>query len=84
MSIPVVDWLKEIMPADEFDRWVAYYRIRPFDDESNFQIPIAGLHATLININRAPNSRPTTREECMPFRRAPERDIDQILASDEW
>jgi hypothetical protein len=45
---------------------------------------MAGIQATLININRAPNTRPISREECMPFRPAQERSIDDDLLSDEW
>lgn len=40
-----VEVLKRWMSAEEFDLWCRYYRHHPFDDQSNFHVPIAALQA---------------------------------------
>lgn len=40
----VAEW-KAAMSQPEFEKWCAYYRSRPFDDEHRFQQPAALLAA---------------------------------------
>lgn len=80
-----MEWLKEMLSAEEFDRWVEYDRIRPLDDQSNFHVPIAGLHALLFNINRDPRKqRELKREQCMAFAPQEEQTIDEMLMGEDW
>lgn len=45
-----VDWLKQMISAEEFDLWCKYYRHHPFDDQSNHHVPIASLQTTVANL----------------------------------
>ena len=40
----VAEW-KSTMPAVEFERWIAYYKSRPFDDRARYHKPAALLAA---------------------------------------
>jgi hypothetical protein len=56
----------------------AYVQERPIDDESNYQMPIAALHARLFNVNRDPEkSRAMTMNDMLIFRRkGPEEELE--------
>lgn len=71
------------MSAEQFDRWAAYNRIRPINDQANHHFPIAQLEATLININRGQNTRAVSFKDRLLFGRE-EPDIEDVLASENW
>jgi hypothetical protein len=54
------------------------------DDESNFHVPIAGLHSLIYNVNRGPNASPLKREDCMAFKPRGEESIDELLMTEDW
>ena len=63
-----------------------YCTLNPLDDRSNFQMPIASLHASFLNANRDPKKqRAFTMNDCLLFKPADEEtDIDALLIADNW
>jgi hypothetical protein len=69
--------------ASEF---LYFATISPIDDRSNFQMPVAYLHSSLININADPKSgRKLSMQDCMLFKDQGEEEghIDDLLLG-EW
>lgn len=60
--------LKEEMPAEEFDQWMLWDEWFPLDDQANFALPMAGLHAVIANQHRAPGSPPLSYVDCLMFK----------------
>lgn len=56
------------MDADEFDGWLLWDRFFPLDDQSNFHVPIAALHAATMNVHRAQGAAPLRMMDCLHFR----------------
>jgi hypothetical protein len=80
-----VSWLKEMIDAEAFDLWCRYHERFPLDDQSNHHYPVAALEATLINVNRAPNTPSASMSDRLLFAQRKERHIDEVLAdNDAW
>lgn len=73
-----------MISADEFDDWCEYHKVYPIDDQSNFHVPVASLHASFINANRADNSQPVGLADCLVFRNQKDQHIDELLLSEDW
>ena len=60
---PHPDYLYAYLSAEQLDDWQHYSDVHRFRDDIHWGM----LFSLLININRAPNSRPTRPEEVMPY-----------------
>lgn len=58
--------LRREMSVSEFEQWVAYYLVSPFDDERG-DTNLALLRQTLIAINTPKDKRVPTLSELMPY-----------------
>jgi hypothetical protein len=76
--------LEETLPAEVFDRYVAYNKLRPFDDQSNFHFPVANLTALTFNMNRSKNTPAKPFTEFLLFKPEDNRHIDDILRGEDW
>lgn len=59
--------------------FLAYCSTNPIDDQSNYHLPIAHMHATLFNINRGKNSKAKGLGDFMLFR----EDTENTMSLDE-
>lgn len=71
--MPVL-WCQRICPADEFDRWLAYYQRFPFDTESTQHVPMAMLAALYANANSDGRSEQKSIDDFLLFKPAPTLD----------
>jgi hypothetical protein len=69
----------------EASEFLYFCSISPIDDRSNAQMPIAHLHASLLNVNRDNKQRPLSMRDCLIFKPAEDqRDIDDLLLDGDW
>jgi len=71
-----------MLTAKEHREFMYFCRRYPIDDESNFQMPIAALHASFRNANSSPNSSPVSMQDMMLFAESP--DVESQLLSQGW
>lgn len=66
-----VEWLQEMISAEAFDKWCLYHARYPLDDQSNFHMPLASLHASFLSSKsaerRSDSSKVFKISECMVF-----------------
>jgi hypothetical protein len=70
----------------EASEFLYFCSISPIDDRSNAQMPIAHLHASLINTNRDQSKgRALSMRDCLIFKPAEEDGhIDDLLLDGDW
>lgn len=74
--------LEKIMTYAEFLDWCRDFAEAPFDDEHTVHMPTAKLQATLINLHKPADAKPTSWTELMPFQRRTAEDLDEQLLRD--
>jgi hypothetical protein len=63
----------------------AYCERNPIDDQSNFHLPLASLHASFYNANRGQGSKEAKLRDFMLFLEHDENgDVEADLLGDKW
>lgn len=70
----------------EASEFLYFCSISPIDDRSNAQMPMAHLHASLLNVNRDPKrGRPLSMRDCLIFKPSEgDEHIDDLLLDGDW
>jgi cytidylate kinase len=77
---------KQKLTAREVSEFLIFSSLYPIDDRSNFQMPIAHLHASVLNTNMdTTKKRPYAMRDLLIFKpKDDEGHIDDLLTSEDW